>query len=69
MAFQVTEVQKALKGADYPASASDLAQRAEQNGADRELVDALRNMGGGTYSGPDRVMHDLRGKLGGPSDR
>ena len=40
MAFQITEVQKALKGVDYPASKDELADHAERNGADRELVDA-----------------------------
>jgi len=44
MAFQITEVQKALKGVDYPASKEELASHAERNGGDRELVDALRSM-------------------------
>ena len=44
MAFQITEVQKALKGVDYPASKAQLADHAAGNGADRELVDALRGM-------------------------
>jgi len=44
MAFQVTEVQKALKGVDYPADSEELASHAERNGADRELVEALRGM-------------------------
>jgi len=44
MAFQITEVQKALKGVNYPASKEELANHAAGNGADRELVDALRNM-------------------------
>ena len=44
MAFQVTEVQKALKGFDYPGSAQDLADHAERNGGDRDLVEALRGM-------------------------
>jgi hypothetical protein len=45
MAFQITEVQKALKGVDYPASKDELADHAERNGADRELVDALPGHG------------------------
>jgi hypothetical protein len=44
MAFQITEVQKALKGVDYPASKDELADHAERNAADRELGDALRGM-------------------------
>ena len=34
MAFQITEVQKALKGVDYPASKEELASHAERNGGD-----------------------------------
>lgn len=65
MGFQVTEVQRALKGADYPASADDLAVLAERNGADRGLVDALRGMGRGDIEGPTGVMEALKGSLGG----
>ena len=52
MAFQVTEVQKALKGVDYPATKEELASHAEGNGADRELVDALRGMNKDSFDGP-----------------
>jgi hypothetical protein len=45
MGFDVTEVQKALKGADYPADGDDLADLAESNDADQEIVDALRGIG------------------------
>jgi 2-keto-3-deoxy-galactonokinase len=65
MAFQVTEVQKALKGVDYPASSEQLADRASKNGADRELVDTLRGMGKQTFEGPNAVMKGLKGQLGG----
>jgi hypothetical protein len=44
MGFQVTEVQKSLKGFDYPGSPEDLANHAEKHGADDELVEALRNL-------------------------
>lgn len=58
MAFQITEVQKALKGVDYPAGKDELADHAERNGADRELVDALRGMGKShsTHQGALRVL-------------
>jgi hypothetical protein len=35
MALQIAEVQKALKGVEYPASRDELARHAEGNGADR----------------------------------
>ena len=64
MAFQVTEVQRHLKGASYPSSGGDLAQLAQSNGADDELVDALRGIGG-SVDGPNEVMKHLSGDLGG----
>jgi len=68
MAFQVTEVQKALKGFDYPGSAQDLADHAERNGGDRDLVEALRGMKKDNFDGPNAVMSELKGQLGGSTD-
>ena len=44
MGFQVTEVQKSLKGFDYHGDPEDLAKHAEDNGADDDLVEALRGL-------------------------
>jgi hypothetical protein len=63
MAFQVTEVQKALKGADYPMDGEALSALAKQNGADTELVDALKGVR--RVDGPNTVMKELKGALGG----
>lgn len=69
--FQVTEVQKSLKGADYPMSASQLADLAKSNGAEDELVDALRGLKkSDDFDGPNAVMHELSAQadaLGGPT--
>jgi hypothetical protein len=68
--FQVTEVQKSLKGFDYPGSAEDLAQHAESNGAPSELVETLRGLGKDSFDGPNAVMHELSAQadaLGGPT--
>jgi hypothetical protein len=65
MGVQVTEVQKALKGAEYPAGKDDLVRLAESNGAGGEVVDALRGMDGGTYESPADVMKAVQGALGG----
>jgi hypothetical protein len=59
MAFQVTEVQKCLAGFDYPGSADQLAQHAERNGADNELVDTLRGLDKDSFDGPSAVMQAL----------
>jgi hypothetical protein len=66
MAVQVTDVQKALKGADYPASRDDLVSLAESNGADGAVLDALREMDGDSFESPADVMKGLGGALGGP---
>ena len=66
MGFQVTEVQKSLKGFDYP---EDLAKHAEDNGADDDLVEALRGLDKDQFDGPNAVMHALgqEDELGGPT--
>jgi hypothetical protein len=63
MAWQVTEVQKALKGASYPMSGEDLAKLAQGNGADEALVEELRGLR--EVDGPNGVMKELKGELGG----
>jgi hypothetical protein len=68
MAFQITEVQKALKGVDYPASKEELADHAERNGGEPELVDALRYLGKSSFDGPNAVMKELKGSLTGSGD-
>jgi hypothetical protein len=65
MAFNVTEVQKALRGADYPASKEELADLAESNGADQELIDAIRDLDREDFDGPDDVQEAFRGQLTG----
>ena len=64
--FQVTEVQKALKGAHYPMDGAALAELAKSNGADDALVDALRGLR--EVDGPNGVMKELKGDLGGPTE-
>jgi hypothetical protein len=65
MAYQVTEVQKALKGADYPMDGKQLAELAQGNGAPDDLVDTLRGLP--EVEGPNGVMKHLSGELGGPT--
>ncbi len=66
-AWQVNEVQKYLKGADYPMDGPALSDLAKRNGAEQELVDALRELP--EINGPNRVMQELKAHLGGkPGD-
>jgi hypothetical protein len=62
--FQVNEVQKYLKGADYPMNGEQLSGLAQSNGARQELVDALKEVG--EVEGPNGVMKQLSARLGGP---
>ena len=61
--FQVTEVQRNLKGVDYPASGDDLAGAATSNGAPDDLVELLRGIG--QADAPTDVMKALEPHLGG----
>jgi hypothetical protein len=63
MAFQVTEVQRVLKGADYPMDGKQLAALAEKNGAGDDLTGALKGVG--RANGPNEVMKQLKDHLGG----
>ena len=64
--FQVTEVQKALKGANYPMDGATLADLAKSNGGSDELVEALKGLR--EVEGPNGVMKELKGDLGGSTD-
>jgi hypothetical protein len=55
------EVQKHLKGMDYPASRDEVVQVAESNGAPDDILDALRGLPEQQYDGPDDVMEALGG--------
>src|SRR5919107_506277 len=58
--WQVSEVQKHLKGAEYPMSGDELAKLADKNGAEQELVEALRGIG--SPDGPkEREPKDIDG--------
>jgi Protein of unknown function (DUF2795) len=49
------DIQKALGGMDYPASKSDIVRHAEQQGADKEVIDALNRIEDREYEGPSGV--------------
>jgi hypothetical protein len=53
------EVQKHLSGVDYPASKADIVGTAESNDAPQEVIEALQQMEGEQFDGPDEVMGAL----------
>ncbi|MYV42061.1 DUF2795 domain-containing protein [Streptomyces sp. SID1328] len=50
------DLQKALKGAEYPASRDDLVSVARSNGADDKVVDKLEHAGTQRFDGPNDVQ-------------
>jgi len=55
------DIQKALSGVDYPASAKDLVSKAEESGADESVLQALRNLPDKEYSKPTDVNEAIGG--------
>ena len=55
------DVQRHLKGMNYPASKDDVVSKAQENGANDDLLEQLRGMGRNEFSGPDDVMEALKG--------
>lgn len=53
------EVQTHLEGVDYPASKADIVATAESNDAPQEVIEALQQMEGDRFEGPDDVMEAL----------
>jgi hypothetical protein len=58
MGFQVTEVQKSLKGFDYRGF-PETWLATETNGGGSDLVGALRSLQKESFDGPNAVMHSL----------
>jgi hypothetical protein len=53
------ELQKSLKGVDYPASKEDVIKAAEKNGANDEIMDALQNLSDDSFEKPTDVTKAL----------
>jgi hypothetical protein len=53
------QMQKFLGGIDYPASKDDLVRHAEQQGADKDVLDNLRKMPDREYNGPNAVSQEF----------
>ena len=62
MAVNPIQIQKYLKGVDYPASKSDLLENAERNGADKDTRTTLEQLPDEEYETPADVSQAL-GKI------
>lgn len=56
------QVQKFLSGIDYPASRDDIVQAAEKNGADDNVLGALRNLPDQDFDAPTAVSEAISGE-------
>jgi hypothetical protein len=57
------QIQKFLGGIDYPARRDDLVDKAQQSGADDNVLQSLRNLPDKEYDGPTEVSEAVT-KLG-----
>lgn len=53
------EVQRALRGVEYPTDKEHLTEAARRNGADESLVNKISHMPERRYDGPDKVEKAL----------
>jgi hypothetical protein len=53
------QVEKFLKGLDYPASKQDVVQCAKKNGADDNVNSALQQLPDRTFEGPSGISKAL----------
>ena len=54
------QLQKFLKGADYPMSRDELVSLAQGNSADDDVLEALRAIPDRQYDGPNAVSAELK---------
>ena len=59
MAINPIQIQKFLKGVDYPASKSDLLKNAEREGADEDVRTTLERLPDKEYESPADVSQAL----------
>jgi hypothetical protein len=57
------ELQKSLKGVDYPAKKDDIVKAAENNGAEDEILEALRNISQDNFEKPTDVTKALSDEM------
>jgi len=61
MAVNPIQLQKYLSGIDYPAKKQDLIQRAEQQGADDNVLQTLKSLKREDFNSPSDVSEALAG--------
>src|SRR6202165_1755597 len=59
MAVSPVQVEKFLKGVDYPAKKEDLLKHAQQQGADQQVLEALKQLPDQTYGDQSALARPL----------
>lgn len=59
MAINPIQIQKFLKGIDYPADKDTLLERARQNGADENVIKTLMNLRRKSFNSPNDVSEAI----------
>ncbi|WP_175409994.1 DUF2795 domain-containing protein [Streptomyces sp. TRM64462] len=59
MAVNPIEMQKNLGGVSYPASKKEIIQQAEQHGASKRIMDALKSMPDKEYDSPAAINKEV----------
>ncbi|MDP9383570.1 MAG: DUF2795 domain-containing protein [Chloroflexota bacterium] len=54
------QVQKYLKGADYPMTKDDLVSLAQKNGAPEDVIQQLQGMNRDEFNGPNAVTQAMK---------
>jgi hypothetical protein len=57
--FNPIEIEKSIKGIDFPADKQAIIDKAEENGAEQEEIDVLRNLPEGEYNNPTEITEAL----------
>jgi hypothetical protein len=55
VAVNPIQIQRSLRGVDYPARKEDLVRHAERHGGDDQALEALRRIPDRQYDGPNAV--------------
>lgn len=52
MAVTAADVERAIRGIDFPADRNDLVHQAESNKAHTDIIDILKNLPGNKFNSP-----------------
>ncbi len=64
------EVEKCLKGMDYPAKKQDLITHAQEHGANQQVMDTLKQLPEQNFEGPtgvSKALGEMERRSGGPT--